>query len=664
MHRAALVSRLASYGLGIVFLALTSLALWGTTATQRAADHAKTAVFLSDQYETAARSIGTEALVERGYRLDPTGDVAASQQAAATATVIALDHIRAQGDAEDRRIVATALAAHAAYLDSTAVMFAAVDAGDSALVKMLDRKSVEPPFEIIVQSVNRRRGELHQLAIESLADLAQTQQMVWRTTLIVLTIGVCFLGAFLIILQTYRRRIAVALNAEISRLSHDALTDSLTKLGNHRAYQEAVLRAIEKALTRGERLTLAVIDVDEFKVINDQNGHSHGDRVLATLGNLLRHMRSDDQVRAFRIGGDEFALILPRIPLADAVSIMQRFQETCAFEKLSATLSVGLSSLEPGSAEAAILQEQADAALYEAKRRGRNAVATFDDVEDRGLVLPSAKGKALRSLLEEGGVSAVFQPIWDLPRNEILGFEALARLPQAYGFSGPGEAFDLAERIGHAHELDALCRAVILKRAGEIPENALLFINVSPQTLDREILAGDALLHAVARAGIEPDRVVLEVTECSFARPAAVIREAKRLQALGFQLALDNVGAGNAGLELLSRLPVDFLKIDRELVTKAVTDRPSRSVLAGIIAIARENHTYVIAKGIEDQATLALVQGVATHDTGAGGIHGAQGYLIGRPTYTIPVPLENAGNEELASWVRGQAKLHLSTVVS
>jgi len=651
MHRANYVSRLSSFGLLVVFAALTSLALWGTTATQRAAEHAKSAVSLSDQYETAARSIGIEALLERGYRLEPLGNIAEEQQTAAAATIIALHHIAEAGDGDDRRIVTTALTAHAAYLDSTAIMFAAVDAGDPALVKILDHKSVEPAFKIIAHSVDRRRAALHQRAIDSLADLSRTQQRVMSTTLVVLTLGVCFLGAFLLILRTYRRRLAYAVNAEIARLSHEALTDNLTKLGNHRAYQEAVQRSIDQALSEGENLTLAVIDVDEFKIINDQNGHSHGDHVLTLLGSLLRDMRADDRVLPFRIGGDEFALILQRISLSESLSIMQRFQETCASEELRATVSIGLAAFIPDSTGAAILQEQADAALYEAKRRGRNMVATFDDVDDRRLEISSTKGTALRKLLAEGGVSVVFQPIWDLYRNDILGFEALTRLSPVYGFSGPQETFDLAERTGHAHDLDALCRAAILARANEIPNDALLFINVSPQTLDHEILAGNALLLAVERAGIGAERIVLEVTERSLARPTAVIREAKRLRALGFKLALDDVGAGNAGLEMLSRLPVDFLKIDGALVSKAVTDRPSRSVLAGIVAIARENKTYVIAEGIEDAATLALVQTVATQESGERGIHGAQGYLLGRPSYTVPTSSEIADSRELTPWV-------------
>ncbi|GAC1348834.1 MAG: hypothetical protein NVSMB19_00930 [Vulcanimicrobiaceae bacterium] len=650
MHRANFVGRLSSFGLGIVFLALTSLALWGTTATERAAGHAKKAVLLSDQYETAARCIGSEALLDRNYRLEPTAGIARDHHAAAASTLVALRRIGVTGDADDRRIVTTALTAHGAYLDSTAIMFAAVDAGDSALVRMLEKKSVEPPFEIIARSVDRRRAELHKRAIASLAELASTQQTVTRTTLAVLIIGVCFLGAFLLILRTYRRRIADTLNAEIARLSHDAMTDSLTKLGNHRAYQEAVQRSIDHANQRAEELTLAVLDIDEFKHINDQNGHSYGDHVLAMLGELLRHLRDDDRVLAYRIGGDEFALILPNVALPAARSIMYGFQQTCVFEELCVTLSIGLSAFVPGSIGAATLQERADAALYEAKRRGRNTVATFDDLDDRHVESLSLKGTALRKILEDNGISAVFQPIWDLSRNDVLGFEALARLPAVHGFAGPQDAFDLAERTGHAHDLDALCRAAILTRAKEIPDNALLFINVSPQTLDHEVLAGNALVQAVAEAGIKADRVVLEVTERSLARPAAVIREAKRLRALGFKLALDDVGAGNAGLAMLSRLPVDFLKIDGALVSKAVTDRPSRSVIAGIIAIARENRTYVIAEGIEDEATLELVQSFAGSDAGSRGIHGAQGYLLGRPSVTIPTPLKITGSSELATW--------------
>jgi len=218
-----------------------------------------------------------------------------------------------------------------------------------------------------------------------------------------------------------------------------------------------------------------------------------------------------------------------------------------------------------------------------------------------------------------------------------LGYEALTRPAPEYGLRGPQEAFDIAERIGRAHDLDALCRAAILARAAELPADALLFVNLSPQTLDHNILAGTALLDAVAAAGLTPDRVVLELTERSMARLDVVVREGARLRALGFKLALDDTGAGNAGLEMLSHLPVDFVKVDRSIVVGAADDGAARAVLAGIIAIARETGAYVIAEGIEDAEMLGLVRHAGGPSATRGeGVRGAQGYFLGRPSPTIP----------------------------
>ncbi len=135
---------------------------------------------------------------------------------------------------------------------------------------------------------------------------------------------------------------------------------------------------------------------------------------------------------------------------------------------------------------------------------------------------------------------------------------------------------------------------------------------------------------------------MLEITERSVARPGVVVREVKRLRQLGFRVALDDTGAGNAGLEMLSQVPVDFVKIDRTVVARALTDTAARAVLAGIIAIAQETGAYVIAEGIEDSAMLALVRGVGvaepTNGT-RGGVQGVQGFLLGRPSQTMPVAL-------------------------
>ena len=141
-------------------------------------------------------------------------------------------------------------------------------------------------------------------------------------------------------------------------------------------------------------------------------------------------------------------------------------------------------------------------------------------------------------------------------------------------------------------------------------------------------MAGDALVRAVEAVGITPDRVVLEIAERSVARIDVVIREATRLRKLGFQLALDDAGSGSAGLEMLSRLLVDYVKIDREVIVRAQLGTAGRGVLAGIIAIAREMQAHIVAEGIEDAEMLELVRRATRHSPVDCNV---QGYYLGRP---------------------------------
>jgi EAL domain-containing protein (putative c-di-GMP-specific phosphodiesterase class I) len=280
------------------------------------------------------------------------------------------------------------------------------------------------------------------------------------------------------------------------------------------------------------------------------------------------------------------------------------------------------------------LHAEAEAALYDAKRRaGQSAIVAFSDLGTPGMISTS-KADALRALLAERAIDIAFQPIWDRLSHRLLGFEALARPSSRLGFDGPQEAFDVADALHLTEELDALCRESALARAHEVPADALLFLNVSPLTLERRLLPGTSLADLARSSGIDPKRIVLEITERSRARTGPVIDEAIRLRELGFRLALDDTGAGNAGLEMLSRMTVDFVKIDGEVIAKITNQRTARGVFAGIVAIARETGAYLIAEGIEDARTLASVASLrAPFEAGVGGL---QGYLIGRPTIALP----------------------------
>jgi EAL domain-containing protein (putative c-di-GMP-specific phosphodiesterase class I) len=256
----------------------------------------------------------------------------------------------------------------------------------------------------------------------------------------------------------------------------------------------------------------------------------------------------------------------------------------------------------------------------------------FDEVSEGLSLVTPAKVHSLRSLLAEPRLEMAFQPIWNLQDNKVLGLEALARPWPGYGFEGPAEAFAVAEKIGRAHELDGICRAAALARVSELPDDVLLFLNLNPQSLTHSTVDGDRLVRAVRAVGLEPERIVLEITERSPARLDHVVANALRLRALGFQLALDDVGTGNSGLEMLRDLPVDFVKIDTSVIASAVDDPKAQAVLVAIIAFARRTGAFVIAEGIESEEILSFVR--RAHEISVVSdwvIDGGQGFILGPP---------------------------------
>jgi diguanylate cyclase (GGDEF)-like protein len=371
---------------------------------------------------------------------------------------------------------------------------------------------------------------------------------------------------------------------------------------------------------------IALIDIDEFKVINDEGGYQCGDEVLMALATMLHNAKISGAL--FRLSGDDFAMIVPHTSLAEATFAFERLCEDIQQNPLGVSVSIGITNTASSQLSSELLHTQATAALREAKRRGRNRVLTFAAIEGSVRLLSPAKTQAVRRLLREGKMAVAFQPIWNLSTGTLLAFEALARPAADYGFSGPQELFDIAEQMGRAHELDIICMRAILARAVDLPADALLFMNLTPQSLVHDLLTGAILLEAVTGVGLKPSRVVLEITERSIVDLAEVVEKAKLLQLMGFRIALDDAGAGNAGLEMLSQLSIQFVKIDRAIVSNALTDQSARSVFAGITTIARESRISVIAEGIETPEMLDFVRQ-------AGGQY-VQGYLLGRPSATIP----------------------------
>jgi diguanylate cyclase (GGDEF)-like protein len=527
-------------------------------------------------------------------------------------------------DFESREVVAERDNVEQGKLDSNPKFDAALSEDISYSGVETEEEEGSSRFEFIVPVVLDGRHYVLEVSQDSSA--LDTQVAALRDKTVVFT-GIALLLAMTLFYFVAGR----ALMQRHSSARRRATRDPLTDLGNHRVFQEELARAVASAQRRNEPVALTLLDIDDFKLVNDRMGHQRGDLVLSDVGAVLRSGRAED--RAFRIGGDEFALLMPGIDGARAQKAVERLLEKAASGQEPTSLTAGIAVVTAGvEAEPASLWEKADAALYEGKRTGGGRVILFDQVAKRLSIISPVKVKALRSLLAEPRLETAFQPIWNLESNEILGFEALARPWAGYGFNGPAEAFAVAEKIGRAHDLDAACRAAALSRASELPKDVLLFLNVNPQSLTHSTVDGDQLVEAVESAGFDPKQVVLEITERSPASLDHVIESANRLRQLGFQIALDDVGAGNSGLETLLDLSVDFVKIDHSVIASAVDDPKAQAVLLAIIAFARRTDAFVIAEGIESEQILSFVRGA--HEMKVMNervIDGGQGYLLGRP---------------------------------
>jgi diguanylate cyclase (GGDEF)-like protein len=404
--------------------------------------------------------------------------------------------------------------------------------------------------------------------------------------------------------------------------------DGLTDLPNERAFQDEFPQAVASAARYEEPFAMALLDIDAFKRTNDRFGHTDGDSLLKRVATILRETRPGD--RPYRIGGDEFALLLAHTGAEGARTLARRLSQDLTGAGID--VSIGVSALRRGL-QADTLHAEADAALYDAKRRGGKQVAHFDDIRDRVVVTTSEKKEAVRRLIEEGRLTTVFQPIWDFDAEALLGVEALARPDQSYGFSGPAEAFDIAEQIGMVYRLDLLCVESALRSAPALHAGVLLFINLSPQTLDLDAETGAWLAPAVERAGLEPKDVVVEVTERFGGRTASVVKRLKRLHEQGFKIAIDDVGTGNSGLDILSKIAAEFVKLDRSIVVGAATESSARAVLMAMATFARQTGAFVIAEGIEDAETLQFLRSIDDRDLSSHAIiQGGQGFGLGRPS--------------------------------
>ncbi|WP_144151321.1 bifunctional diguanylate cyclase/phosphodiesterase [Paraburkholderia sp. BCC1885] len=420
-----------------------------------------------------------------------------------------------------------------------------------------------------------------------------------------------------------------------NRLAQLAATDPLTGLQNRRAFMEQAERRLA-ALGESAKICAIFVDIDSFKSLNDQFGHAVGDQTLSEVAHVLMD-QTMPQDSVSRIGGEEFA-VLRRGGLNSALDLAERLRGAVACIARPdgyVTASFGVAEHRVGESIMALL-DRADEALLRAKQSGRNRVCAeraipFDPLQllTGHLSDPNDPSGAARPRWDDYYLTSHFQPLYSLSHQKQVGFEALLRGEQRDGVLVPPAVLFAPRPLSDEGALDRASHAVHLGNARRlIPDEAWIFLNILPASFVAQGYADQ--LAAIARAaGLEPDRIVLEILESHGGSVDEMSRAAARYREHGFLIAVDDFGAGQSNLDRLFRIRPDFVKLDGELI-RATIPGTQQSILPKLVSLLHQAGMLVVVEGVE--TTEELILAVESN------VDFAQGYLLGRPAAQIAPP--------------------------
>jgi diguanylate cyclase (GGDEF)-like protein len=431
------------------------------------------------------------------------------------------------------------------------------------------------------------------------------------------------------------------LKRERARVEYLAVHDDLTGLLNRGNLREKAQLALSRCARKNVRCGLLLIDLDDFKHINDTIGHSQGDELLRQIADQLRKLLREGDL-CCRLGGDEFAIFMEDIDDVAGIAtlaerVLQTLQQglTVDDHNVRLTVSTGISLFPDDGSDIETLIKNADLAMYRAKAIGRNQFCFFtpslqEDVERR-----FRTSMELHQALAREEFRLAFQPQWDLKTGAMVGVEALIRWQHpTQGLLLPGTFIPVAEQSGQIVAIgnwviDNACRQLRIWLDAGL--SIRVAVNISALQFRR---AGflDALMVALQRSGVPPQLLELELTESVMAEDSDQVESLLRhLRQLDLSMSIDDFGTGYSSLSYLRRMPVKTLKIDRSFVADLPCNADAVAITEGIIAMAHAMGCVVIAEGVEQAAQLEFLR---RH-----GCDYVQGFLLSRPVGADVIPV-------------------------
>jgi diguanylate cyclase (GGDEF)-like protein len=452
-----------------------------------------------------------------------------------------------------------------------------------------------------------------------------------QTGLVGVIVGLVLVRQYL----TLRENTALAaeLASREAELRHQVFHDALTGLANRALFQDRLGHALDLHARDLRPVSVLFLDIDDFKLINDSMGHAAGDELLVRIAErLATSLRTGDTVA--RLGGDEFAILLEDdgdpVVVAGTVEAALLPPFVVKGQPVTVRSSIGVVALQPADAAttADALLAKADTAMYAAKRSGKGQLRVFRDGMSLTEMADHRMSEALSAAVAAGELRLEYQPIVNLDTGTIAAVEALARWTYQGREVPPTEFIAVAERTGVIGALtdwalDEACRQLALWSLTPDRGGLEIAVNVAPaQVTDVDFVRRVAAV--LAKHGVPPGRLVLEITESSLLADVEVARRVTAaLRETGVRISLDDFGVGFSSLSQLHAVELDIVKIDRSFIDRLDTDPRQVRFLRSLLRLGTDLGLDVIAEGVERRSQLELVRGL--------GCRLVQGYLLARP---------------------------------